>query len=67
MCKILSSSFVLGVYNIRAIVPNPNLKGIVISVLVCSEFHFVHFRRFGDMKKRFLDIGVLFINNEYNE
>jgi hypothetical protein len=58
MCKTLYSSFALGVYNKRAIVPNPNLKGIVISVLVCSVFHFVHFRRFGDLKKRFLDIGV---------
>jgi len=37
--------------------PIPNLKGIVISVLICSVFHFVHFRRFGDLKKRFLDIA----------
>jgi len=57
MCKILYSSFGLGVYNNRAIVPNSNLKVIVISVLVCSVFHFVYFRRFGDLKKRFLDIG----------
>ena len=46
--------------------PNLFLKGIVISVLVCSVFHFVHCRRFGDVKKRFLDIAVCAKNYEYN-
>ena len=58
MCRILCSSFTICVSNKRTVMPKPNLKGIVISVLVCSVFHFVHFRRFGDLKKIFLDIGV---------
>jgi len=54
MYKIICSSLAVRVYNERAIVPIPNLKGIVISVLVCSVFHFVNFRRFGDLRKSFL-------------
>ena len=56
MCKFLCSSFALGVYDNRAIVPNPNLKRIVRSVLVCRMLHYVYFWRFGDLKKRLMDI-----------
>ena len=56
MSKILCSSFALGVYNKREIVATPNFRGIVGSVLILLVFHYVHFLRFGDLNKRFLDV-----------
>jgi len=53
MCKIICSSFALGVYDKRSIVPNPNFKWIVRSVLFCRMLHFVYFRRFVDLKRYF--------------
>jgi hypothetical protein len=59
MSKILRFSTALGDYNKRAIVPNPIFKEIVTYVQVCWVFRDVHFRRFGDLKTRFVHIESL--------
>jgi len=59
MFKILRFSTALGDYNKRAKVPNPIFKEIVTYVQVCRVFRDVHFRRFGDLKTRFVDIECL--------
>ena len=36
--------------------PKPNIKGIVSSVLFCRVFPYVHFECFGELKTRYLHI-----------
>ena len=59
MFKILRFSTALGDYNKRAKVPNPIFKEIFTDVHVCRVLRDVHFRRFGDLKTRFVDIECL--------
>ena len=49
------------------IVPNPNIQGIVNSVLLCRVFHYVHFQCFGELKTRFLDIVPFAYVYEYSK
>jgi hypothetical protein len=38
---------------------NQNYKGIVSSVLISRDFHYVHFQRLGDLETRFLHNDVI--------
>jgi len=40
-------------------VPNTNFKIIVIPIVICYMFHFVHFQHIGEIKTRFLDIDIM--------
>jgi len=66
MCKILCSSFALGVYNNRAIVPNPNVGNRNF----CTSLFSVSFCSFSAIRwpeKEISGYRCLCINNEYNK